>query len=150
MSLMNLTSGKSLWRGYKYYTENRVCYKTKTGPGEFEGRVTGSGKTYTVNIDTAHPRKSKCNCPHANGRRVICKHMIALYFAVFPAEAAKYYNEVMAYEAEEERRHEELDNMIYTYINKLSKAELKDLVLELLYDSTEWQFERFVRENIDL
>ncbi len=23
-------------------------------------------------------RKSKCNCPHADGRRVICKHMIAL------------------------------------------------------------------------
>ncbi len=26
----------------------------------------------------------------------------------------------------------------------------KELVLELLYDSPEWQFERFVRENIDL
>ncbi|NMB97839.1 MAG: hypothetical protein GYA02_14710 [Clostridiaceae bacterium] len=38
-------------------------------------------------INIVHPRKSKCNCPHADGRRVICKHMIALYFTVFPKEA---------------------------------------------------------------
>ena len=34
-----------------------------------------------------HPRKSKCNCPFAEGRRVVCKHMIALYFTIEPQAA---------------------------------------------------------------
>lgn len=37
-----------------------------------------------------HPRKSICNCPHADGRRVICKHMIALLFTASPEAANKH------------------------------------------------------------
>ncbi len=46
--------------------------------------------------------KSHCNCPHANGKRIICKHQVALYFSVFPEEADQYYKEVIEYEEEEE------------------------------------------------
>ena len=149
MSLISLASGKSLWRGYEYYKENRVYYKSNKSATEIEGKVTGNGQTYTVNIDIEHPRKSKCNCPHADGKRIIFKHMIALYFAMFPKEAEDYYNEVIAYEEEQERYEEELDIKISSYIAKLSKSQLQDLVYDLLYTGPEWQFDKFVNENIE-
>ena len=59
--------------------------------------VRGSGqKHYDVFIDLEHPRKSKCNCPHADGKRVICKHMISLYFAAYPKIAQKYCDEAFS------------------------------------------------------
>ena len=149
MSLISLASGKSLWRGYEYYKENRVYYKSNRSATEIEGKVTGNGATYTVTIDTEHPRKSKCNCPHADGKRIICKHMVALYFASFPKEAEDYYNEVIAYAEEQERIAEELDLKVAAYIKKLSKGQLQDLVYDLLYCGPEWQFKKFVNENID-
>ena len=149
MSLISLASGKSLWRGYEYYKDNRVYYKSNKSDTEIEGKVVGNGKTYTVSIDTEHPRKSKCNCPHADGKRIICKHMVALYFATFPKEAEGYYNEVIAYEEEQERQEQELDFKISVYLNKLSKDELKDLVYDLLYNGPEWQLDNFIYENIE-
>ena len=59
--------------------------------------------------------------------------MVALYFASFPKEAEDYYREVVTYE-EEQERYEELDEKIFTYLNTLSKAQLKDLVRDLLYN----------------
>ncbi len=100
-------------------------------------------------IDIEHPRKSKCNCPHADGKRIICKHMISLYFSVFPKEAKKYHDEVIAYEIEEEKRQEELEHKIINYIGQLKIDELKNLILEILYDGPEWQYERFVRTFIE-
>ena len=51
----------------------------------YQGKVKGSGSAvYDVTIDVAHPRKSVCNCPFAEGRRVICKHMVALDLEIFP------------------------------------------------------------------
>ena len=75
--------------------------------------------------------------------------MIALYFAMFPKEAEDYYNEVIAYEEEQERYEEELDIKISSYIAKLSKSQLQDLVYDLLYTGPEWQFDKFVNENIE-
>lgn len=49
--------------------------------------VASSNNKYVVHIDKKHPRKSKCNCPFADGRRVVCKHMIALYFTAEPQAA---------------------------------------------------------------
>lgn len=51
-----------------------------------------------------HPRKSKCNCPHADGRRVICKHMIALLFTASPEAANKHI--MMLNEVEEDYQFE--------------------------------------------
>lgn len=110
----------------------------------------GSGnKHYEVFIDIEHPRKSHCNCPHANGKRIICKHQVALYFSAFPKEADRYYKEVIEYEEEEERRQEELDKKVIAYIKSLSKEELRQTLYEVLYDGADWVFERFVREHID-
>lgn len=149
MSFISLASGKSLWRGYEYFKENRVYNKSYNSAYEIEGKVVGNGQTYTVNINIEHPRSSKCNCPHANGRRIICKHMVALYFTEFPQEAENYYNEVIAYEEEQERLQEEMDEKIAKYINSLTKNELRQKLYEMLYDGPEWMFERFYRENIE-
>ena len=88
MSIRTLASGASAWRGYEYYTEKKVLCLSQTGEDEYTGQVAGSGPVpYQVKINIAHLRQSKCNCPHADGRRVICKHMVALLFAAFPDES---------------------------------------------------------------
>ena len=79
MKLLNLASNNSFWRGIDYHHENRIISCKELAENCYQGKVRGSGNAvYDVTIDTAHPRKSACNCPFAEGRRVICKHMIAL------------------------------------------------------------------------
>ncbi|WP_278296961.1 SWIM zinc finger family protein [Butyrivibrio sp. ob235] len=53
-------------------------------------------------MDKEHPRKSSCTCPFAEGRRVICKHMIALYFTAEPKAAEDFLKQVEEWEKEEE------------------------------------------------
>ena len=80
MGLKEVASAASLWRGWDYYKENRVLKWEQTGENTYDGIVKGSeGNSYAVHIDTAHVRSSKCSCPFAEGRRVVCKHMIALF-----------------------------------------------------------------------
>lgn len=150
MGLLNLASVTSAWRGYEYYKAGNVLTKIKLSETKYKGVLQGSdNKRYEVFIDIEHPRKSHCNCPHAKGKRIICKHQVALYFSVFPREAEKYYKEVLEYEEEEERRQEELDKKVVAYIKSLSKDELRQTLYEVLYDGADWVFESFVREHID-
>lgn len=145
-----MASATSAWRGYEYYKAGNVLTKIKLSETEYKGVLQGSdNKRYEVFIDIEHPRKSHCNCPHAKGKRIICKHQVALYFSVFLREAEKYYKEVIEYEEEEERRQEELDKKVVAYIKSLSKDELRQTLYEVLYDGADWVFERFVREHID-
>lgn len=96
MGLLNLASVTSAWRGYEYYKAGNVLTKIKLSETKYKGVLQGSdNKRYEVFIDIEHPRKSHCNCPHAKGKRIICKHQVALYFSVFPREAEKYYKEVL-------------------------------------------------------
>ena len=51
----------------------------------------GSDKnSYNVFLDTEYPRKSKCNCPLANGKKIICKHIVATYFKAIPGSAIEF------------------------------------------------------------
>ena len=148
MGMIECTSGASLWRGYDYYKENKVKNLIETSPGIFSANVEGnSDKPYIVEIDVAHPRKSKCNCPHADGKRIVCKHMMAVYFTAFPEEAQRIYNEAIAYQEEEEKHAEELYEKVRQYVLKMKKSESQQALLELLFDGPEWQFDRFVREH---
>lgn len=140
MGILSLASRASLWRGYEYYTEHKVCSCKQLDADEYEGTVAGSaGALYNVKINTAHARKSTCDCPHAAGRRIICKHMVALYFAAFPDEAQVYRTEVEEREREFEERElerEKLRNERYEelkkYVFSLSKEELQEQLLSLL------------------
>ena len=92
MGILECASSASAWRGYEYFKWKKVAIIQKSDDSVFRASVSGNGNSpYSVEIDVAHPRKSKCNCPHADGRRIICKHMVALYFTAFPKEAKRPY-----------------------------------------------------------
>ena len=150
MGLLECVSCASVWRGYDYFKEKKVVSIEEIGKNIYSAAVAGSSSDpYSVELHIDHPRKSKCNCPHANGKRIICKHMISLYFVAYPKAAQKYYDDVIAYQEAEEARQEELEEKIIDYVCKLKKNDLQNLFLELLYNGPEWQYERFIREYIE-
>ena len=148
MGLLECASGASIWRGYDYYEEKKVLSMDEIDPGIFSATVSGSSdNTYSVELHMKHPRKSKCNCPLADGKRIICKHIVATYFTILPGEAKRFYEEAMAYQEEEERRNEELTDKVCHYVRHMKKAELQEALLQALFDGPDWQFDRFVRDN---
>lgn len=136
---LSCASGASLWRGYEYYEAGKVVSWVKTGETQYEGDVSGSSKEpYHVKIDIMHPRKhSSCNCPHADGKKITCKHQVALYFTLFPKEAKRYKEEVDKYEREEEQREQELYEDIVEYVNSLSPEELRAELINALIEAAE-------------
>ena len=148
MGLLECASGASVWRGYDYYKENKVVSLEEIETNIFTAKVSGnSSEPYSVELHIDHQRKSKCNCPHADGKRIICKHLVAAYFTVLPEEANKFYAEALAYQEEEEKRQDELSDKVCHYVWHMKKSELQDALLQLLFEGPEWQFDRFVREN---
>ena len=90
VKLLNLASNNSFWRGIDYHHENRIISWNKLKENCYQGKVKGNaGSVYDVTINTAHPRKSACNCPFAEGRRVICKHMVALDLGIFRRKSSR-------------------------------------------------------------
>lgn len=150
MSLLTVASGQSVWRGYEYYTEHKVLQMQQTGERIISGTVSGSdGNVYHATIDIDHPKRSKCDCPHAAGRLVVCKHMIAIYFTAFPSEATQYLEDLEACYEEGEQREAELAEELEKYVRRLKKSELQEKLLELLYSGPDWQYDRFVRDNLE-
>ena len=134
-----LASAASLWRGYDYYTDHKVLSwepaESGERPQQFDGVVLGSGdKPYEVHIDIAHPKKSTCTCPFAEGRHVICKHMVALYFSVYPAEAEELLHAEEQREAEEAAREEAYRVETWQYVRGLKKAELQEELYRALLE----------------
>ena len=74
---------------------------------------------YYVIIDFLHPRKSSCTCPHATGRRIVCKHMVALYCTAFPEDAYRYEKNEQEREAANERYYDELSYRIASHISNM-------------------------------
>lgn len=149
MSLLTTASGKSFYRGYEYFLENNVLSCNQINDFEYEGMVKGTAPNpYSVHLNIKKPKTSTCDCPFANGRK-ICKHMVAVFFAAFTDEARKNKAELDAYYEEQEKYEEELDDTLRNYINKLSKSELQEALLQVLYDGPEWQFDKFINEYIE-
>ena len=149
MGIINVASGNSVWRGLDYYKENKVKSYKKINDFEYEGIVTGSNKEkYNVFMNVEHPRSSKCNCPHAKDKKIICKHIIALYFTVFPKEVESFLEDVEKEEKEYEDYEKEIYNKTIKYINSMSKKELINSLIEILDIAPEWVYERFVRDNV--
>lgn len=138
MGLLSLASNASTSRGYGYYKGNLVLYVEKIDDNEYEGQVQGSlHSPYNVRINTKHPRKSQCNCPHADGKRVICKHMVAMFFAVFPQEADDYITEIEDNERFEEERAKERYEEIKDYVYSLTIEQLRSVLISALTESNE-------------
>ena len=141
MSLLDLASGNSFWRGYDYFKDSKVKSCQKIDNNQYEGIVEGSkGKQYHVLIDLEHPKKSKCDCPHAEGSRRVCKHKVALYFSQFPEEAEKAIKEAEAWEAEEEKRWQEECDEVWNYVKSLSKKELQNALYNMMIERLEGHY----------
>lgn len=130
MGLLNLAAQRSIWRGLDYYERKMVLSCESDEPGIYDGSVAGSGENvYTVHIDLNHPRRSFCTCPFAEGRRVICKHMIALYFTVNPDATEEYLIPYGFWLLEEEDDKDTYE--YYEYSEKDYYDEIREYVMSL-------------------
>ncbi len=72
MGLINVASNDSVWKGLDYCKKNKVINYSKINTNQYEGVINGSNnRKYNVFMDIEHPRKSKCDCPHAKDKRII-------------------------------------------------------------------------------
>lgn len=138
MGLIELASAQSVWRGLDYFEEKKVLNWNETDFELYDGIVQGSS-VYQVHLDIEHPKRSTCNCPFAQGRRVICKHMIAMYFTIVPQAAEDFLKMVDEWEKEEEKAQKEHSEDIRRYVMRLSKAELQEKYLEALLELEEYR-----------
>ena len=135
MKLLDLASNNSFWKGIDYHHENRIIDWKEVEKNCYQGKLKGSnGAVYNVRIDIAHPRKSVCDCPFADGRRVICKHMVALDLGIFPEKEQQFRDYIekqnQMYEKEHERKMKEREEEIRKYVMSLSKAELREKLIQ--------------------
>lgn len=139
MTFYDSASNASFWRGVDYYRQQKVFAFAERENDIIEGTVAGSeGQRYSVAIDLAHPKKSTCNCKFAEGRRVVCKHMVALYFASIPGSYEAFENDRRNWEAqielEERRWREETRKRIGEYVAALSAKEARARLADILFE----------------
>lgn len=169
MSILTSASSSSVSRGYDYYKSGKVSNVTQLNDYEFEGYVEGNlKKPYYVKINIEHPRKSYCDCPHANGN-ITCKHMTALYFELFPDEVDDYeswlnsdyeeddyYEYDRSYDDENYYDYRESSNFVKPlffdvvlkkYVDDLSVEKLKETLLTELENNEKRTYELYLEKN---
>ena len=136
MGILSCSSSASTWRGFEYFEEKKVISWKQLDESQYEGIVSGtSSNFFHVKIDINQPRKNSfCNCPLANGKRIVCKHQIALFFTVFPQEAENYMQQIEEEEKEEIQREMVEYQNIEEYVNSLSKEELRTALINALVE----------------
>ena len=139
-------SYQSFWKGYWYYKNGNVLSWNKINDSEYEGIVKSDNQKdrYKVVINLDKPRASKCNCPFAEGKYKICKHMVALYFAVFPDEVKHFDEEVYEFEKEQERKakeHEERYNNLKKEVSNWSREELENYVINTMLEDYDAEYD---------
>ena len=149
MGMLDICSNSSYWRGLDYFERGKVKILNKTNDNEYDAIVSGT-EDYNVHIDLCHPKKSTCTCPHAKGKSTICKHKVAVYFAVFPeaVEEAKHLEEEYYREQEEreQRIEEEMQERrmsIKKYVDSLSAKEARKILYNILVNE---EYERIEQE----
>ena len=125
MGMLDICSHNSYWRGLDYFESKRVKTLKQINQNEYEAEVEGT-EIYFVHLDTNHPKKSTCTCPHAAGKSTICKHKVAVYFSVFPEEAQEAIDERDRYYEDLEQR-ERIYNEKVEKISKLYKELVDNL-----------------------
>ena len=138
MAFYSSASNNSTWRGVDYYEKRKVKFSRAVGDALYEGEVEGSeGRVYSVRIDVEHPKRSTCTCPFAEGRKVVCKHMVALYFESVPGSLDAFHRDIREEEArcelEEQRWREETLASITKLVRSMSAKEAKDKLIDMMY-----------------
>ena len=148
MELYRSASLQSQFRGYDYFKEKKVISSKHLKDSVYCGKIKGSNKIYDVTIDIEHPKKnSHCNCPHAEGTKIICKHMVALYFAIFPEKAKQFMDEIDEHNRKVEEYEQELEIKMRAYIKSMSKKELEEALLDCLFQ-VDWLYNNFIRDRV--
>ena len=142
MSIISSASSSSSWRGLDYYKKNKIKNLKKLNDFEYASEVIGS-ETYSVYLNISHPRRSTCNCPFANGKKIICKHIVA----TFPQEAINFEKEQERLQEEYENYQAKLYNKTQRYIKSLTKKELIEELSYVLDYAPDWVYNDFVRKN---
>ena len=138
MGFIDVASNSSLWRGIDYYNDKMVISCESTGENTYSGLVHGSGDNrYHVHIDIAHPRSSTCTCPFASDRKVVCKHMIAMYFTIRPQAAADFLKKVEQWKKEAEEAEKKRIEEIKRSIKRMKKSELQEKYFDALMELEE-------------
>lgn len=117
MGIISSASGSSCWRGLDYYKNKKIKNIKQVSDIEYTSIACGT-KEYSVYLNLKNPRKSTCNCPLANGKRIICK----------------------------EYQENEYKNVI-KFINKMSKRELIEELIHIFDYAPEWVYDNFVKRN---
>lgn len=146
MGIISSASGSSCWRGLDYYKKNKVSNLNKLNNNEFTSKVVGT-ETYNVYLNIEHVRKSICDCSLANGKRIICKHIVATYFTAFPQEAVNFEKEQEKLQEEYENYQERIYTKTQSYIKSLTKKELVDELSYILDYAPDWVYNDFIRRN---
>ena len=146
MGIISLASGNSCWRGLDYFKNKKVIKLNKINDNEYESIVKGTNN-YNVFLNIEQPRKSTCDCPLAKGKRRICKHIVATYFAVMPEESVNFEEEQKKLQGEYEKYQDELYDKVVSYINKMHKKDLIEELVHIFDYGPEWLYNDFVRRN---
>lgn len=142
IKFLQLASGSSLWRGMDYFKEKRVQSFSATDVG-YDGIIIGS-ELYHASIDISHPRRSTCDCPFAKGRRVICKHMVALLFTAEPEQADALENEVKEWEREAEEEWKAKCEEIRKNVMSMTKKKLQEALISRLIQEEQEKRDRWL------
>lgn len=146
MSIISSASGASCWRGLDYYKNKKIINLKKINDHEYISTAIGTSD-YNIYLDVSHPRRSTCTCPLAYGKRIICKHIVATFFEVFPQEAINFEEEQERLREEYEDYQEKLYNKTQSYIKSLTKKELIEELSYILDYAPDWVYNDFVRRN---
>ena len=128
MGVIDIASSKSVWRGMEYYKQNKVLSYTVNEDGN-----------YHVHVDMEHPRKSTCDCPLANGKKIICKHIVAVSLCLDESEADRFKNEKTIYASEEEERRAKKYEKYMGFARTMSPRELREAYVELMTELDEYR-----------
>ena len=147
MGIIALASGDSCWRGLDYYKNKKVTKLNKINENEYLSVVKGT-KNYNVYLDIEHPIKCTCDCPLANGKRIICKHIVATYFSAIPEEATNFEKEQIRLQEEYEKEQENEYDEVIKYLNKMSRKELIGELIRVFDYGPKWIYNDFVKRNL--
>ena len=100
-------------------------------------------------MNIKHPKKSKCDRPHVKDKRIVCKHIVVLYFTVFPMEVDNFLEEIEKAQQEYEEYEDEIYYKTIKYINSMTKAELINALVEIFDMAPEWVYDRFIRDRVE-
>lgn len=146
MGIIKCASGASCWRGLDYYKENKIKDIKKINEKEYTSKVCGT-EEYNVYLNLVKPRSSTCNCALADGKKIICKHIVATYFSVVPGSSKEFEEEQKRLENEYyDYRERQYENAVL-FINNMSQTELINELIYILNYAPEWVYDDFVRKN---